>query len=97
MDVDEARAILKQQIEELRRLPYPQLKELLEEEPLREFEISAPSGKPYQVEIEVRWDDPKSHRNIRAIVAIDDGGWRAFHPLTDDFIKAPDESFVGES
>ena len=28
--------------------------------------------------------------------AIDDGGLRAFAPLSDDFIMAPDGSFVGE-
>jgi hypothetical protein len=28
--------------------------------------------------------------------AIDDGGWRSFAPLADDFIVAPDGSFVGE-
>jgi hypothetical protein len=28
--------------------------------------------------------------------AIDDYGWRAFVPLTDDFIMAPNGSFVGE-
>jgi hypothetical protein len=30
------------------------------------------------------------------IVAIDDGRWRAFSPLSVDFIMAPDGSFVGE-
>jgi hypothetical protein len=30
------------------------------------------------------------------LASIDDGGWSAFIPLTDDFIIAPDGSFVGE-
>jgi hypothetical protein len=29
-------------------------------------------------------------------VAVDDGGWRAFVPVTDDVMIAPDGSFVGE-
>lgn len=33
---------------------------------------------------------------IRVIGSIDDGGWRAFRPLSDDFIRAPDGTFVGE-
>jgi hypothetical protein len=28
--------------------------------------------------------------------AIDDGGWRAFIPLSADFIMAPEGRFVGE-
>jgi hypothetical protein len=41
------------------------------------------------------WDD-KSKVNLRVIVSIDDGGWRAYSPLGVDFIRAPDGSFVGE-
>jgi hypothetical protein len=29
-------------------------------------------------------------------VQIDDGGWRAFTPMSDSFIIAPDGSFVGD-
>jgi hypothetical protein len=81
MKDDEARSVVKQQVEKLRRLSYSQLNQLLKNEPLREFEISTPSGKTYQVGIEVRWDDPKSQRNIRAIVAIDGGGLRVVLPF----------------
>jgi hypothetical protein len=38
----------------------------------------------------------KKRDNIRVLASIDDGGTRAFHPVTCDFIKAPDGSFVGE-
>jgi hypothetical protein len=41
------------------------------------------------------WDDDYQ-QNIRVMGAVDDGGWRAFMPLTDSFIMAPDSSFVGE-
>jgi hypothetical protein len=33
---------------------------------------------------------------IRVIGTVDDGGWRAFRPLTEDFIVGPNEQFVGE-
>lgn len=49
----------------------------------------------YQVEIQVFWDD-RQGGNVRVAGSIDDGAWRAFVPLTRDFIKAPDGSFVGE-
>ena len=36
-------------------------------------------------------------RNLRVIVTIDDGTFRAaFRPITKGFIVAPDGSFVGE-
>ena len=50
----------------------------------------------YQLEIEIMWDG-RPGGNVRVIGSIDDdGGWRAFSALTRSFIKAPDESFVGE-
>jgi hypothetical protein len=30
------------------------------------------------------------------VAASSDDGWRAFKPLCNDFIRAPDDSFVGE-
>ena len=41
--------------------------------------------------------DAHPNGNVRVSAGIDDGGLRAFLPLTSDFIKAPDGSFVGES
>ena len=34
--------------------------------------------------------------HLRVLGSIDDGGIRAFFPLTDSFIMAPDGSFIGE-
>ena len=59
------------------------------------MEVVGPSGSQYQVEITGFWDDRKAG-NLRVIVTIDDGGWRAFMPLTTGFIVGPDGSFVGE-
>ena len=41
------------------------------------------------------WDD-ETRRSLRVSVNVDDGGWRAFAPLSSGFIRAPDGSFVGE-
>ena len=49
----------------------------------------------YQGEIRVFWD-AEPDGAIRVMASIDDGGWRAFVPLTEDFILAPDGTFVGE-
>ena len=58
-------------------------------------ELVGESGVSYQVEILAVWDGLQPG-NLRVIVAVDDGRWRAFIPLSEDFIIAPDGSFVGE-
>jgi hypothetical protein len=91
----EARSILDKRIAELRRESYASLEEAWLDQPDCE-EVVGPSGVRYQVEIEAFWDDPKRSDNLRVLVAIDDGGWRAFAPLSSSFIIAPDGSFVGQ-
>ena len=43
----------------------------------------------------VIWDDEPGG-NVRVMVSIDDGGLRAFVPMTESFIKSPSGEFVGE-
>jgi hypothetical protein len=50
-------------------------------------------GKTYQLEIQAFWDSKKG-ADVRLMVTADDGGWRAFKPLTGDFIMRPDGSLV---
>jgi hypothetical protein len=59
------------------------------------IERIGPSGVTYQIEMQVFVDDA-ARQTLRVMGAIDDGGWRAFSPLCDDFILSPDGSFVGE-
>ncbi|MGH2720720.1 MAG: hypothetical protein ACRDJO_03835 [Actinomycetota bacterium] len=92
MDKAEARALLAQVIDELRRRSRAELLALSQPECR---ELIGPSGHWYQVEAQSFWDD-KPENNLRVLACIDDGGWRAFSPLCDDFIVAPDGSFVGE-
>lgn len=56
-------------------------------------EVVGEDGKTYQVEIQAFWDSKKG-ADVRLTVAIDDGGWRAFKPLTGNFIMRPDDSLV---
>jgi hypothetical protein len=92
MDKVEARQVLAGKIAELRRWSYADLLRFMEPEGL---EVAGPSGAIYQLEVEAFWDDKRS-RHLRVLASIDDGGWRAFAPLCDDFIIAPDGSFIGE-
>ena len=59
-------------------------------------EVEAPSGNRYQIEVNAVWDGGKQSRDLRVCVLVDDGRWSAFHPLSIDFIIAPDGSFIGE-
>jgi hypothetical protein len=89
----EAGSLAAARLDELRKLPYAELKSFLDNSETRE--LVAPSGVTYQVETYAFWDD-KNAGHLRVSVAVDDGGWRAFLPLGWDFIIAPDGSFVGE-
>lgn len=49
----------------------------------------------YHVEVRVLWDDAEGG-NLRVAASIHDGGLRTLRPIRDDFILAPDGSFVGK-
>lgn len=59
------------------------------------FEVNGDSGVQYQLEVQAFWDDEPGN-NIRVMISIDDGGLRAFYPITEDFIMSPSGTFVGE-
>jgi hypothetical protein len=108
VDEREAREILDREIAALRRQPYEELRariprvrrrilfvQLMEGSGSETHEVTGASGVVYQVESQVFWDGTPED-DIRVMVAIDDGGLSAVKPITDDFIVAPDGSFVGE-
>jgi hypothetical protein len=87
MDKAEARAVLDEYLETYRAKSYEDLKRLTDE--VDTCERTGPSGTTYQIEIMVHWDD-KPAGVIRVIGAVDDGGWRAYSPLTLHFLVPPD-------
>jgi len=94
MDKAEARQLAVGKARELRAMPWAELRDRF----LRNsetVEIAGPSGTAYQVKMHAVWDGKKDV-DLRVFVEVDDGGWRAFVPLSESFIIAPDGSFVGE-
>ena len=91
---DEARRLAELVAQGLRREPYGTLVERFLGGP-QITELTGTTVKRYQVGTEAVWDSGR-HGNLRVVVTVDDGGWRAFVPRTADFIVAPDGSFVGE-
>ena len=92
----EAQEILRHEIARLRSMTYQELVGYLGPENVDSKEIAGESGTLCQVEIESMWDD-EVDGDLRVMVAINSGGIRSFVPLTDDFIVAPDGTFVGEA
>jgi hypothetical protein len=94
MDNEEALRLLDREMDALRTESYADLARRIDTES-REYELSGSGGARYQVEIQFLWDD-RTGGNVLVVGSIDDGGWRAFVPLTRSFIKSADGSFVGE-
>jgi len=94
---DEAIEVLDRELARFRDEPYSALVARMssDSEDCIDYEVVAPTGRKYQVQIQVLWDG-RSGGDVRVLGAIDDGGWRAFMPLCRDFIKAPDGSFIDE-
>ena len=93
MDKVEAKSLLSLELCRYRELPYAELFSLIDQG--EAFERPGPSGVIYQIEMQVFVDDVSRH-TLLVMGSIDDGGWRAFCPLSDSFILAPEGSFVGE-
>ncbi len=89
----EAGAVAEPVASRYRTWPYDRLVEELLDKPTI-AEVAGKSGASYQVEVEGFWDSGRPG-DLRVMVAMDDGGFSAFGPLTVGFIVRPDGTFVG--
>lgn len=86
-----AQALINSEMRRLEGLPYSHLVAMIGK--VETKELVGEDGKTYQLEIQAFWDSEKGE-DVRLIVAADDGGWRAYKPLTDSFIMRSDGSLV---
>lgn len=93
MNKKEATTLLREKINELRAAPYSELVELIGTDDIDE--VLSASGKTYYLEATAFWDD-RRRGHVRVVVSIDDGGFRAYMPLTNDFILDANGQFIGE-
>src|SRR3954466_3973712 len=94
VDRTEAQVILESELARLRLESYEDLASKFIDHP-ETRDRHGPSGTRYQIEVQAFWDDPhQPGANLRVTVSIDDGGLRALAPLSQDFIRAPDDSFI---
>jgi hypothetical protein len=93
MNKDAAYVLIDAELRRLFELPYSELVKMIGKPDTKQ--VVGEDGSSYQVEIEAIWDIARAE-DVRVIVAVDDGGWRALVPLTQDFVMRPDGSFVDE-
>jgi len=91
MNEHAANTLIGAEMSRLQQLSYADLSALIGK--VETKELMGVDGKIYQLEIQAFWDS-KIGADVRLIVAADDGGWRAFKPLTGDFLMRPDGSLV---
>ena len=91
MDRAEAKSILTKELTEFAARPYKDLVKLIKRADVKN--IVGKSGVNYQIEFDVFWDS-KPNGNLRVMASIDDGGWRAFVPLSDSLIIERDGTLI---
>jgi hypothetical protein len=93
VDTVAAQKVLDKWLAMLRRVSYQELVSRIGS--ATTDEVARDGERFWQLEVQVFWDD-EPNGNVRVMVSIDDGGLRAFVPMTSDFIKSPSGEFVGE-
>jgi hypothetical protein len=78
-------ALLSPIIADYRERPYEFWLSRVDGDPIH-FDVTAQNGAQCRVEIDAHWDD-KPDGDIHVFFSIDDGGWRAFVPVTDSFVR----------
>ncbi len=91
MNKAEAKKILSEQLAQFDGRSHSEFVPLVESQRVEAYEVRSVSGTTYQIEIQFFWDD-KPGDTIRVAGSIDDGGIRAFVPLTDSLLIARPES-----
>lgn len=85
MDNTEAQKVLREQLVPFSGRSHFELTRLVEEKRVEAYAVHTKGGKTYQVEIRFFWDDQPGD-TIRILGSVDDGGIRAFFPLTESVL-----------
>ena len=93
MNEDVAYLLIDAELRRLLELPYSELIKGVGTPETKQ--VVGEDGNSYQLEIETFWDKAKGE-DVRVIVSVDDGGWRALVPLSQGFVMRPDGSYVDE-
>ena len=95
MNKVEAKTVLENELAKYRAKPYQELVALIGKS--KRIDVTAASGAWYQIAVQALWDNPKKPNDVlRVAGAVDDGGIRAYVPLTDSFLVTPTGKLVGD-
>ena len=83
----EAQKILSEQLARFSGCSHSELTQFVGDEHVEAYEVRSAGGTAYRIEIQFFWDD-RPGETIRVAGSIDDGGLRAFVPLTDSVLRA---------
>ena len=93
MDKAEAEKIITEQLARFERRSHSELKPLVEAQQAEGYEVRGVSGATYQIEINFYWDSEPGE-TIRVMGSIDDGGIRAYSPLTESVLVKRTERLI---
>ncbi len=82
----EAQKILSEQLARFNDRSHSELTQFVGDERVEAYEVRTAGGTAYRIEIQFFWDD-RPGETIRVAGSIDAGGFRAFVPLTDSFLR----------
>jgi predicted methyltransferase len=93
MDKSEAQKVLSEHLARFSQRSYSELVPMVESSHVEHCEIHGASGTKYQIEVQFFWDD-KPGGVVHVSGSIDDGGIRAFFPLTQSLLVSKTESVM---
>ena len=93
MNKAEARAIAERDLEFYRAMPYEEIANRIGA--AESFERVSRQGEPYQIEFDFFYDAAEK-QNIRVVGMVSYSLWTDFSPVSEDFIIAPDGTFISE-
>ena len=85
---EEARALLKEYLEQYRGMSFDQIQANLSDETQHCVTVCGSSGEEYQIEVDALWEEDR----VRLVGGIDDGRLRAMFPLCEEISIASTES-----
>jgi hypothetical protein len=91
MNTAEAKSILSKELKAFAARPYDELVRSISRSEVKN--TLSESGVRYQIKLSVLWDS-EPNKDLRIMGSIDDGGWRAFLPLTESLIMKPDGTLI---
>ena len=94
MDNSEAIEILSLELDNYMNIPYSRLKTMISDQPIGK-EVRTYNDADYNVEVVINWKD-QPEGDIKVLAYIEDGEMRSFIPLSKQFIKTPDDTFLEE-